>query len=153
MEKLIRNTLHRLNDIDHRAVSIGALRQWPTLTFAELQRALEKRFKSSIAVAERDEWETWFTARKAEAAELSSAISGAEAEIDRIVYRLFDLTPTEIAAIEDALALASPGLSLKAYEAISAVEGLHLSDEARERLSAADPTADRQHGAPRANAA
>ena len=125
---------HRLSDLSPSVAQIDAFLDWPSLTFAELQALLKKRCKVIIPVAERDEWEAWFAARKAEAAALSSTIAAAEAEIDRIVYGLFDLTPTEIAAIEDSLALASPGMSVKAYEAISAVEGLHLSEEARDRL-------------------
>jgi hypothetical protein len=50
------------------------------------------------------------------------------------VYRMFDLTRTEIDAVEDALAIMAPALNVKGYEAISAVEGLYLSGEARERL-------------------
>ena len=111
------------------------MRRWPSMAFTELQTALHKRFKVSIPVAQRDEWEQWFNARRTEAAALMQAIAAAEAEIDARVYKLFDLTPTEIAAIEDALAVASPALTLKSYEAISAVEGLELSGEARERLA------------------
>ena len=136
---------HRLGDISPALREISAFLDWPSFTFAELQALLKKRCKAVIPVAERDEWETWFTARKAEASALAATIVNAEAEIDRIVYRLFDLTPTEIAAIEDALALASPGLSLKAYEAISAVEGLHLTDEARSRLRAVEGNVGRSH--------
>ena len=105
------------------------------MTFADLQGALAKRFKAAIPVAERDDWERWFDAKCNEAAELRRRIADAEAEIDGHVYRLFGLTETEIGAVEDALAVASPALSLNAYEAISAVEGLELSDEARRRLA------------------
>jgi hypothetical protein len=114
---------------------------------------LQKRCKATIPVAERDQWESWFNDRKAEAAKLTANIKAAEAAIDERVYRLFDLTPTEIAAVEDALALASPGLSLKAYEAISAVEGLHLSDEARARLTADGSISERRERVSRAHAA
>ena len=136
---------HRLGDISPSLREISAFLDWPSLTFAELQALLKKRCKATIPVTERDEWEAWFAARKAEASALAATIAAAEAEIDRIVYRLFDLTPTEIAAIEDALALASPGLSLKAYEAISAVEGLHLTDEARLRLRAVEGNVGQSH--------
>ena len=136
---------HRLGDLALSAREIAAFLDWPSFTFAELQVLLKKRCKATIPVAERDEWEAWFAARKAEASALAATIAKAEAEIDRIVYRLFDLTQTEIAAVEDALALASPGLSLKAYEAISAVEGLHLTDEARSRLRAVEGIVGQSH--------
>ncbi|HEX8482971.1 MAG TPA: N-6 DNA methylase [Allosphingosinicella sp.] len=135
LRKLIRGTLHRLSDLDRRIHSSVAMRQWPTFTFATLKATLAKRFKVTIPVAERDEWEQWFEVKRVEAAKLASRIGEIEDEIDARVYRLFHLTPTEIAAIEDALRIASPSLSLDSYEAISAVEGLELSDEARQRLA------------------
>ena len=144
---------HRLGDIASMAREMPAFLDWPSFNFPELQAMLQKRCKTTIPVAQRDEWEKWFNARKAEAARLASDIATAEAEIDQRVYRLFELTPTEIAAIEDALALTSPGLSLKAYEAISAVEGLHLSDEARARLTSDGSTAERRATVSRAHAA
>jgi type I restriction-modification system DNA methylase subunit len=153
MAQTVRMGVHRLSDLSATIRTIAAFESWPSLTFAELQALLKKRCKVTIPVAERNEWEAWFSAHKAEASALAATIAAAEAEIDRIVYRLFDLTPTEIAAVEDALALASPGLSLKAYEAISAVEGLNLTDEARARLTADGSTATRRASFSRANAA
>jgi type I restriction-modification system DNA methylase subunit len=123
---------HRLKDIDVRA---GALLEWPSMNFAELQAALSKRFKAIVPVAERDEWERWFTQKRAKAAKLAGAMSEAENEINDRVYALFGLTRMEIDAVEDALAVISPALSLNAYEAISAVEGLELTEGARRRLS------------------
>ena len=69
-------------------------------------------------------------------------MTDAETEINCRVYEMFELTTTEIDAIEDALAIASPALTLNAYAAISAVEGLELSEDARRRLAdtARNPT-------------
>jgi hypothetical protein len=111
------------------------MRQWPTFTFATLKATLTKRFKVAIPVTERDEWERWFEEKRREAARLASRINEIEGEIDARVYRLFDLAPTEVAAIEDALRIASSSLSIDSYEAISAIEGLELSVDARERLT------------------
>lgn len=135
LERLIRTTLHRLSDLDVRVSGTSALRAWPSMTFAELKAALAKRFKVSIPVAERDDWERWFDGQRAQAAALRRRIADAEGEIDARVYKLFDLTPTEIGAIEEALAVAAPALGLDGYEAISAVEGLELSADARRRLA------------------
>lgn len=123
----------RLADIDPRASSID---DWPSLSFADLRSRLLKRFKITIPISERDEWEQWFDGKRAEATALRRHIANAEAEINTRVYRMFELTPTEIAAVEDALAVTSPALTLAGYEAISAVEGLTLSQEARGRLAA-----------------
>jgi hypothetical protein len=138
LKELVGETLHRLSDLDPRIYSTVAMRQWPTFTFATLKATLAKRFKITIPVAERDDWEQWFEGKRVKAATLAGRIGEIEEEIDAHVYRLFDLTPTEIAAIEDALRVASPSLSLDSYEAISAVEGLELSDEARLRLAPRD---------------
>jgi hypothetical protein len=143
---------HRLSDLSSRISQIPALLDWPALTFAELLALLKRRGRITIPVTERDEWESWFDARKAEARELTAEIVAAEAEIDRVVYQLFDLSSAEIAAIEDHLALASPGLSLKAAEAISEVEGLALSDEGRARVTGEGSTAERRAAVSRAHA-
>ena len=50
--------------------------------------------------AERSAWEDWITRDRAEIARLSAEITKAEAQIDRIVYGLFDLTAEEIALLE-----------------------------------------------------
>ena len=51
-------------------------------------------FKADIPLAERSPWEDWITRDRAE-------IAQAEAQIDSIVYALFDLTPDEIALLEN----------------------------------------------------
>lgn len=127
---------HRLGDLHAEASSSPAFGAWRAMRFSDLQALLSKRWKASVPVAERDEWERWFEAKRSEADTLAARISEAEAQIDRCIYQLFDLTQTEIAALEDALTVATPALGLAGYEAISAVEGLELSDEARRRLGA-----------------
>lgn len=104
LDSLIRSTLNRLNDLDPRISASSAMRNWPSLTFADLQTALSKRFKISIPVTERDAWESWFDTKRAEATALSCRIADAEAAINASVYGLFGLTETEIGAIEGALA-------------------------------------------------
>jgi hypothetical protein len=135
LSALTEGVRHRLSDLSSSIWNTSSLHNWAALSFADLQATLAKRFNVTIPVAERDEWERWFGGKCAEAATLTARITGSEAEIDARVYRLFDLTPSEIAAIEDALRIASPSLSLDSYEAISAVEGLELSQSARERLA------------------
>jgi hypothetical protein len=63
---------------------------------------LEPELKTDIAPHERDDWERWFVARRAEAAALRTRI--AAAEINARIYALFGLDADEIAAIEDSLA-------------------------------------------------
>lgn len=134
LESLNSATLRRLGDVDSRITGSSFFKDWASMTFPELQAALNKRFKIIIPVAERDEWETWFDGKRAEAAKLAGDIVSAEVEINERVYGMFGLTRTEIDAVEDALTIMAPGLNVAGYEAISAVEGLHLSGETRERL-------------------
>lgn len=153
LSELKHSAWHRIGDLAPAATKIEAFLSWDSLTFKELQALLQKRCKVAIPVAERDEWERWFNERKAEAARFAAQIAAAEAEIDQRVYHLFDLTPSEIAAIEEALTLTSSGTGLKGYEAMSAVEGLHLSDDARARLSTEGSTPERRARVSQAHAA
>jgi type II restriction/modification system DNA methylase subunit YeeA len=61
---------------------------------------VKKVFKADIPLAERSAWEDWSTRDRAEIARLSAEIAKAEAQIDSIVYSLFDLTTDEIALLE-----------------------------------------------------
>jgi hypothetical protein len=77
---------------------------WPDQDFQGLLAKLKRQFKAAIPVAERDDWEAYFNARKAEVAALTAEIDGAEAEINDRVYRLFGLTGDDVKLIEDAIA-------------------------------------------------
>ena len=80
------------------------LQEWWTLpNFAAFRAEVKKVFKADILLAERSTWEDWITRDRAEIARLSAEITKAEAQIDSIVYGLFDLTPDEIALLESAV--------------------------------------------------
>ncbi len=82
----------------------GKLHDWWELTnFAAFRAAVKAQFKAEIPLADRTQWEDWFNAEKAEVARLSAEIERNEAEINAIVYRLFDLTPDEIKLLEGSL--------------------------------------------------
>jgi hypothetical protein len=77
------------------------LQEWWTLPdFAAFRAEVKKVFKADIPLAERSAWEDWIARDRAEIACLSAEITKAEAQIDSIVYALFDLTPDEIALLE-----------------------------------------------------
>lgn len=77
------------------------LQEWWTLPdFAAFRAEVKKVFKTDIPLAERSAWEDWITRDRAEIARLSAEIAKAEAQIDSVVYGLFDLTPDEIALLE-----------------------------------------------------
>lgn len=68
--------------------------------FAE---AVKKHFERNVPLTDRNAWEAKLKTGAARVAELTTQIKRAEREIDQIVYRLFDLTPDEIALIEVAV--------------------------------------------------
>jgi hypothetical protein len=80
------------------------LEAWHTLDFPALWVEVEKTFGTKISLKGRDEWEPYVAENAAEVRRLSAEIAQAEREIDAIVYRLFDLTPDEIAILEASIA-------------------------------------------------
>jgi len=95
---------HRLGDIAPAAAHLGAFRKWPSLDFAALRALFQKRLKQDIPVGERDQWDRYLTARRAEHAALAARIADAEAELNARVDALFGLTRDETALIAETLA-------------------------------------------------
>lgn len=80
------------------------LQEWWTLPdFAAFRAEVKKVFKVDIPLGERSAWDDWITRDRAEIACLSAQIAQAEAQINSIVYGLFDLTSDEIALLEGAV--------------------------------------------------
>lgn len=77
------------------------LTAWWKLDFAGLRGELKMVVKSDIPVSERDEWESWFAAQRAEHERLTGKIIRLETELNARVYELFGLTPEEIALVEE----------------------------------------------------
>lgn len=66
---------------------------------------MKKAFKQArhSALAERNDWESFFNAKQAAVSALDAEIARRERAIDQAVpYRLFALTPAEIALLEGA---------------------------------------------------
>jgi hypothetical protein len=80
------------------------LEEWWTLDFAAFRAEVERALRADIPVGERGEWEAYLGKRGAEVRALNAEIEKSEREIDAIVYRLFDLTPDEIALLEASMA-------------------------------------------------
>lgn len=81
----------------------GVLQDWATLDFAGFTAAIKKHLRQDIPLNDRNAWEAKLKNGAARVAELTTQIKRAEREIDQIVYRLFDLTPDEVALIEAAV--------------------------------------------------
>ncbi|MFV1579157.1 MULTISPECIES: Eco57I restriction-modification methylase domain-containing protein [unclassified Phaeobacter] len=80
------------------------LQEWWTMSdFATFRAEVKKVFKADIPLADRSDWEDWINRDRAEIARLTAEIAQAEAQIDSIVYDLFDLTEDEIALLEAAI--------------------------------------------------
>jgi len=77
------------------------LTAWWDLDFPALRAELQKVFKRDISLKDRDDWEEWLAARRAEHQQRTMAIVRMETELNARVYALFDLTPAEIAIIEE----------------------------------------------------
>ena len=73
---------------------------WELPDFAAFRAEVKKHYKADIPLADRDDWQNRFDAEKAEIERLAASIARNEAEIDAVVYRLFELTPDEIALLE-----------------------------------------------------
>lgn len=98
------NGFHRriLADLAPAGVRLNAkLTDWATLDFKAFHDEVKKLFKQPIPLAERDAWQIRFEADKQRAQELTAEIAHCERAIDAEVYRLFNLTPAEIALIEN----------------------------------------------------
>jgi hypothetical protein len=64
---------------------------------------VQRAFRSEVPLRRRGEWEGYLAENRATVRRLTAEIEAAEREIDAIVYRLFELTPDEIALLEASL--------------------------------------------------
>lgn len=64
---------------------------------------VKRVFSDDIPLKERSEWETYLSENTKQVRALTDEIEKAEREIDKIVYRLFDLTADEIKLLEASL--------------------------------------------------
>ena len=101
------------SDVRHRILDLAPpdrtrlsrkLNEWWTLDFAAFRDEVKRAFRTEIPVQERGEWEAYLAKHAAEVRTLDAEIEQAEREIDAIVYRLFELTPDEIALLEASIA-------------------------------------------------
>jgi hypothetical protein len=73
---------------------------WAFPDFPAFRAEVKKVFKADIPLADRSAWEDWINRDRAEVGRLSAEIAKIEAQIDSIVYELFDLTCEEVALLE-----------------------------------------------------
>jgi hypothetical protein len=71
------------------------------LGFAGLLTQVRTAFKRDIPLRQRDDWEEWLAARRAQHAQRTAEIVRLETQLNDRVYTLFDLSAAEVAIIEE----------------------------------------------------
>jgi hypothetical protein len=77
------------------------LTRWWDLDFAAFRAEVKKALKHDIPLKERDEWEDWLAAQRAKHQQHTAQMVQWETDLNARVYALFDLSPAEIAIIEE----------------------------------------------------
>lgn len=77
------------------------LTAWWNLDLPALRAELHKTFKRDIPVAQRDKWEQWLAARQSEHRRQMAETIRIETALNAHVYTVFNLTPEEIAVVEE----------------------------------------------------
>jgi hypothetical protein len=102
IERAVRRRILDLAPAERRKLS-RKLENWWELDFAGFLAEVKRAFKLDLPLRQRGEWEGYLAENRATVRRLSAEIEAAEREIDAIVYRLFDLTPAEVALLEASL--------------------------------------------------
>jgi len=100
LHRRVRHRLHSDFGTPDKALN-GKLTAWWEQDFPALRAELQKVFKRDIPMKDRDEVEAWFTTQCADHARLTAEIVARETDLNTRVYALFNLTPDEIALIEE----------------------------------------------------
>jgi hypothetical protein len=77
------------------------LTRWWELDFATFRAEVKKALKHDIPLKERDEWDEWLEAQREKHQQHTAQIVQWETDLNGRVYALFDLSPAEIAIIEE----------------------------------------------------
>jgi len=98
-----RQTRHRiLTDLGAPGAKLNQkLTAWWELDFAGFLAQARAALKREIPVRQRDDWEEWLAAQRAEHERRTAEIVRLETELNRRVYDLFDLNAAEIKLIEE----------------------------------------------------
>jgi len=100
IENNLRRRLPDLCPPGHKAKLNNKLHNWWQLDFAEFQKQIKKQFKSTIPLAERNDWQDYLENEQEKIAALNRQITQFETELNQEIYYLFKLSPQEIQLIE-----------------------------------------------------
>jgi len=76
-----------------------ALKFWWRLDFSTFRSAVKKAFKQDIPLVDRNDWENYLKSEGDRIRSLNAEIDHAEHEINEIIYKIFNLTPEEVALL------------------------------------------------------
>ncbi|WP_287193304.1 DNA methyltransferase, partial [Syntrophothermus sp.] len=91
--------LHRICTDFGPGRSSRRLEQWYELEFADLHKEIKAKFKHTIPVVERDEWEEYIRTPKERLAEIGESIGKLESEINQKVFSLYRLSDKDITIV------------------------------------------------------
>ncbi|OAV67760.1 Type IIS restriction enzyme Eco57I [Bacteroidales bacterium Barb4] len=92
--------LKRLSDNFNGIKTTKALERFDEMEFKQFVEALKKQ-KIPLSLKQQDEWEEYFNTYKSECTTFANQISATDKEIDRMVYKLYELTEEEVRIVED----------------------------------------------------
>lgn len=99
LQKSVQRFLKRVQENLNPAKISSTLENFYTLEFADFVKELAKQ-KVKLSLKQQDEWEEYFAEYKKDCVALSEEITATDNEINRLVYKLYDLTDEEIAIVE-----------------------------------------------------
>lgn len=99
LQKSVQRFLKRVQDNLNPAKISSTLESFYTIEFADFVKELAKQ-KVKLSLKQQDEWEEYFAEYKTDCVALSEEIAATDNEINRLVYKLYDLTDEEIAIVE-----------------------------------------------------
>ena len=99
LQKSVQRFLKRVQENLNPAKISSALESFYTMEFSDFVKELAKQ-KVKLSLKQQDEWEEYFAEYKTDCVALSEEITATDNEINRLVYKLYDLTDEEIAIVE-----------------------------------------------------
>ena len=99
LQKSVQRFLKRVQENLNPAKISSTLENFYTLEFADFVKELAKQ-KVKLSLKQQDEWEEYFAEYKTDCVALSEEIATTDNEINRLVYKLYDLSDEEIAIVE-----------------------------------------------------
>ena len=99
LQKSVQRFLKRVQENLNPAKISSTLENFYTLEFADFVKELAKQ-KVKLSLKQQDEWEEYFAEYKKDCVALSEEIAATDNEINRLVYKLYDLSDEEIAIVE-----------------------------------------------------